>query len=71
MNELVPILAIVQFALGVALGAMIKTSGFKLGFRASYELREDEGKGLFPEKKDPEEFALLEKQERRVTGESQ
>jgi len=42
--------------------------GFKLGFKASYEIRgakgdEDTDQGLFPPTKEPAEFDLLEKSE--------
>lgn len=51
---------------GLNAGAVIMYIGFKLGFRASFEIRaskdypEEEGKGLFKKPKDPAEFELLE-----------
>jgi len=38
--------------------------GYRFGYRAAYEVHSDEqGEGLFPDKKDPAEFGLLSKEE--------
>ena len=60
MNDYV---LIAVFMVGVFTGAGILYFGYKLGFRASYEIRdckeqEDVGKGLFP-KREPAEFQLI------------
>ena len=62
MSEYIPIIC---FVLGLIAGVVITVYGFRVGFKASYEIRghsEDSGedKGLFPQKKDPPEFELLE-----------
>lgn len=63
MNEYIPIIC---FVAGVVAGAILTYIGFKLGFRASFEIRqskdfpEEEGKGLFKKPKDPAEFELLQ-----------
>lgn len=64
MTEYIPIIC---YVLGVATGIAATIIGYKLGFKASYEIRtgksgETEGQGLFPSKKDPAEFELLEKE---------
>jgi len=64
MNEYVPIIC---YILGVVTGVVATIIGFRLGFKSSYEIREGksgetEGQGLFPSKKDPAEFGLLEKE---------
>lgn len=56
---------IICFVAGAAFGAGITVLGFRLGFRASYEIRSHkeesyEDKGLFKSKKEPAEFELLE-----------
>ena len=60
MNEYIPIIC---FVAGAVAGAALTVIGFRLGFRASYEIRlnkdEPESKGLFPSK-EPAEFELLE-----------
>ena len=61
---MVEYIVIAVFIIGVIVGAGILAYGFKIGFRASYEIREckeqeDMGKGLFPGK-DPPEFELLD-----------
>lgn len=60
-------IAIACFIAGLICGAGILAWGFKIGFRASYEIREckeqeDMGKGLLS-KKEPAEFGILEEQE--------
>jgi hypothetical protein len=60
---------IAVFLLGLFVGASLLVYGYKLGFKASYEIRkatvdEDQGGGLFKEEKDPAEFDLLEEQEK-------
>ena len=57
-------LPIITFITGLAVGMAAIYVGFKLGFKASYEIRSladetTEGKGLFPSKKDPGEFELI------------
>lgn len=60
-------LRIICFVAGTVVGAVLTYIGFKLGFRASFEIRQskhypdEEGKGLFKQKNDPAEFELLEK----------
>ena len=63
MTNYIPIIC---FVAGVVAGAALTVVGFRLGFRASYEIRQskddpEEGKGLFG-KKDPAEFDILEKE---------
>lgn len=61
MAEYIPIIC---FIVGLVVGAVLHHIGFKLGFRASFEIRqskdypEEGGKGLF-KKKEPSEFELL------------
>ena len=63
MTNYIPIIC---FVAGTVTGAVLTYIGFKLGFRASFEIRQakdypdDEGKGLFKKNKDPAEFDLLE-----------
>lgn len=62
MIEYIPIIC---FVAGLAVGIVVTIVGFRLGFKASYEIRSHkeesaEDKGLFPSKKDPAEFELLE-----------
>lgn len=65
MTEYIPIIC---FVAGTATGATLNYIGFKLGFRASFEIRQskdypdEEGKGLFKRTKDPAEFELLDKE---------
>jgi len=59
---------IICFVLGLIAGAALVLIGLKYGFKASYEIRSNkeepaEGKGLFPSKKDPAEFELIEENE--------
>lgn len=62
MTEYIPIICYVA---GTVSGALLTYIGFKLGFRASFEIRqskdypEEEGKGLFKKNKEPAEFELL------------
>jgi len=61
MTEYVPIIC---FVAGLIAGAAVHHFGFKLGFRASFEIRQskeypDEDKGLFKREKEPAEFELL------------
>lgn len=66
MAEYIPIICFVG---GTVAGATLMYIGFKLGFRASFEIRQskdypdEEGKGLFKKPKDPTEFELMEKEE--------
>lgn len=62
MDKYIPTIC---FVAGTAAGAVLTYIGFKLGFRASFEIRQskdyaEEGKGLFKQKKDPAEFEILE-----------
>ena len=63
MDKYIPIIC---FVAGTVAGAGLMFIGFKLGFRASFEIRQskefppDEDKGLFKQKKDPAEFDLLQ-----------
>ena len=65
MIEYIPIIC---FVAGTLTGAGLMYIGFKLGFRASFEIRqskdfpEEEGKGLFKKPKDPAEFELLKEE---------
>lgn len=62
MADYIPIIC---FIAGLVAGAVLHHIGFKLGFRASYEIRqskdypEEGGKGLLGKKKEPPEFELL------------
>ena len=64
MTEYIPIIC---FVAGLVAASVLDYIFFKLGFRASFEIRaskdypEEEGKGLFKKPKDPAEFELLEK----------
>jgi len=63
MTEYIPVCC---FIAGVVAGAALTVIGFRLGFCASYEIRQskddpEEGKGLFGSK-DPAEFDILEKE---------
>ena len=64
MAELSPYIPMLCFVFGLAVGIVVTIIGFRLGFKSSYEIRESkeypEGRGLFPSKKDPAEFELLE-----------
>lgn len=56
------------FAIGIGVGIAATIIGFKLGFKASYEIRNHqetstEGTGLFKPKKDPGEFELVDEGE--------
>jgi len=65
MNEYIPIIC---FIAGTVAGFVLTYIGFKLGFRASFEIRQskefpdEEGKGLFKKNKDPAEFELLKEE---------
>ena len=59
---------IICFVLGLVAGVVVTIVGFRLGWKTSYEIRSNkeepaEGKGLFPSKKDPAEFELIEENE--------
>lgn len=66
MDKYIPIIC---FVAGLVVGAILMYVGFKLGFRASFEIRQskdfpdEEGKGLFKKPKDPAEFELLDKED--------
>jgi hypothetical protein len=66
MTDYIPIIC---FVAGTVTGAVLTYIGFKLGFRASFEIRqskdypEDEGKGLFKKPQEPAEFDILKKDE--------
>ena len=68
MDKYIPIIC---FVAGTACGALLTYIGFRLGFRASFEIRqskdypEEEGKGIFKKTKDPAEFELLKEEERK------
>ena len=69
---MVEYIVIAAFIIGVIVGAGILAYGFKLGFRASYEIREckeqeDMGKGLFGHK-EPAEFELLEQENEKTVS---
>jgi hypothetical protein len=49
---------------GMIVGMLIWKSGYKYGFSASYQIREDPDKGLFTKTGEPKEFAILEQQEK-------
>jgi len=61
VNFYVPIIC---FVAGIVTGVIVTITGFRLGFRSSYEIRnykeEPENRGLFTNPKDPAEFELLE-----------
>lgn len=61
-------ISIICFIAGLLVGVGVTILGFRLGFRASYEIRSHqeesaEDKGLFKGGKDPAEFELLEKEQ--------
>lgn len=63
MIDYIPIIC---FVAGLIVGGTMIYIGFKLGFRASFEIRQskeypaEEGKGLFKSKKEAAELELLE-----------
>lgn len=59
MDKYIPIICLI---FGLVLGVAVTIVGFRLGFRASYEIRDhkdSEGKGIF-KGKEPAEFELLD-----------
>ena len=62
--------AVMLLLMGIGLGCAAINHGFRLGFKASYEIRkaagEDTDNGLFPTDNDPAEFDLL-KEDKGVT----
>ena len=66
MSEYIPVIC---FVAGACFGAAMPVLGFKLGFRSSYEIRNNkeestENKGLFKGEKEPAEFELIDKEQR-------
>lgn len=66
MTEYLPI---VCFIVGVLVGAASVIVGFRLGFKASYEIRSHQeestdGKALFKSNKDPAEFDLVPEEDK-------
>lgn len=67
MTEYIPIIC---FVAGLAVGVAVTIIGFRLGFKASYEIRdgkqypETEDKGLFKGRKDPAEFQILDEEDK-------
>lgn len=60
----------IAFGVGAVFGAVIVILGFRLGFRASYEIRhrqdDPEGKGMFGSgQKEAAEFELVDELEKR------
>jgi hypothetical protein len=60
---------VAAFVCGMGLGGVILEHGYKLGFKASYEIRrgltgEDTDQGLLDPAKDPAEFALVDEEEK-------
>jgi len=62
------IIAIASFVTGLIAGVILTAYGFKLGFKASYQIRETISGEEMPDKllknrTDPAEFDLLDKEE--------
>jgi hypothetical protein len=62
------ILSVISFVAGLIAGVVLTAYGFKLGFKASYQIRETIGGEEMPDKllkhrEDPAEFGLLDKEE--------
>ena len=65
-NFLSIILPLLAYILGLATGTAAVWFGFRLGFRASYEIRQVDGpddKGLFRSERDAAEFDLLDEED--------
>ena len=60
------IVYIAIFMFGSIHSLLLVYLGYRFGYRAAYEVHSDEqGEGLFPDKKDPAEFGLLEDKEQK------
>jgi hypothetical protein len=62
------IITIASFVTGLIVGVAVTTYGFKLGFKASYQIRETFGEEEQPDtllkrRVDPAEFDLLDREE--------
>jgi len=58
-------IAILLFILGSVHSLLLVYLGYRFGYRAAYEVHSDEqGEGLFPDKRDPAEFGLLPEKEK-------
>lgn len=62
------LITIASFVTGLIVGVAVTTYGFKLGFKASYQIRETFGEEDLPDtllkkRVDPAEFDLLDKEE--------
>ncbi len=69
MSDYVPLICFVAgLGGGILIGVLTFRYGFLLGWKTSYEIRNqqaepvDEDKGLFPDKKEPAEFELTEEE---------
>ena len=65
---LTEILTITSFVAGLIAGVILTAYGFKLGFKASYQIREtisgeEMPDSLLKHREDPAEFDLLDKEE--------
>ncbi len=76
MTECIPIIIpIICFVVGLAIGVAVTIVGFRLGWKASYEIRMSKGddsvedKGLFGARKDPAEFELLDDEKEKEMAE--
>lgn len=54
---------IVVLLMGLVTGVYVYECGYKQGWKASYQVREDPDKGLFQNNDEPKEFAVLDEQE--------
>jgi hypothetical protein len=66
--ELTITIILCSFLTGLIAGVVITTYGFKLGFKASYQIRatisgEEQPDTLLNQRQDPAEFDLLDKEE--------
>ena len=62
------IMIIISFVSGLIAGLMLTAYGFKLGFKASYQIREtisgeEQADSLLKNRQDPQEFNSLEPEE--------
>ncbi len=63
--------AVSLFAAGIAVGVWLTVFGYKLGWKASYQVRgdpQDDDKSLFGTNEDSAELEILEEQEKNKTN---
>jgi len=62
------ILIMAAFVAGLLAGVGAVYFGFRLGFRASYQIRGDADNGLFGEGKEPDELWLMDGKEQNANS---